>query len=262
MSAGGTKTWLERTWRRGRSVATRIGRAQSRSRRLQDSRRHWSATSDPEWAANSHWRSGLADEDWLATGRDHLEMYEMFARALEVSSRPHTVIEWGCGGGANAVVFAPIADEFIAVDISADSVHECVKQVRSVCDTPVVPVIIDIENPGAAVETRHGSCDLFVCVYVLELTPSRDDALQIIRIARDVLVPGGMAFVQFKYETSSRRTRSHRRDYRHNFANMTTFAIDEFWSQATECGLTPRLLTLVPQNRLDRRYAYCALIKP
>jgi hypothetical protein len=262
VSAGGTNTWLTRTWRRGRSVATRIGRTQTRSHRIQDSRRHWSATSDPEWAANSHWRSGLADEDWLATGRDHFAMYEVFARALDLTSRPHTVIEWGCGGGANAVVFAPIANTFIAADISAESVDECVRQVRSVCDTPVEPVVIDIENPGGAVDAWRGSCDLFVCVYVLELTPSRDDAWEIMRIARDLLVPGGMAFVQFKYETSSWRTRSHRRDYRHNFANMTTFAVDEFWSEAIGCGLTPRLITLVPQNRLDKRYAYCALIKP
>ncbi|KWX66077.1 hypothetical protein ASJ79_06780 [Mycobacterium sp. NAZ190054] len=38
--------------------------------------------------------------------------------------------------------------------------------------------------------------------------------------------------------------------------------MEEFWNLAAECGLTPRLITLVPENRLDSRYAYYALTNP
>jgi hypothetical protein len=83
-----------------------------------------------------------------------------------------------------------------------------------------------------------------------------------VRIAERLLVDGGIAFVQVKYHNADRNTRGHKRNYRRNLANMTTFGIDEFWLRAQECGLTPRLITLVPRNRLDSRYAYYALTKP
>ncbi len=76
------------------------------------------------------------------------------------------------------------------------------------------------------------------------------------------LVSGGIAFVQVKYHNADGRTRGHRRNYRRNLADMTTFGIDEFWLQAEECGLTPRPVSLGPRNRLDSRYAYYALTKP
>ena len=37
--------------------------------------------------------------------------------------------------------------------------------------------------------------------------------------------------------------------------------IDEFWTAATSCGLRPELVTLVPKNDLDERYAYFLLTK-
>jgi hypothetical protein len=64
-----------------------------------------------------------------------------------------------------------------------------------------------------------------------------------------------------KYHTADWRPRVYKRDYARSLSTMTTFAIDEFWSLTTECGLTPRLVTLVPENHLDTRYAYYALTK-
>jgi hypothetical protein len=236
--------------------------AQGISRRIADARNYWSASSGESWPSNSHWRNGLGDEAWLEVGRDHLSIFQRFAKGLDLPPSPGRVIEWGCGGGANAVAFAPTASRFLAADVASESVTECLAQVRAVCQTPVVPVHIDIENPERAVEGREESCDTFLCLYVIELTAGAEEALRIVRIAEQLLVSGGMAFIQVKYRTAARRTRGHRRDYRRNLANMTTFGIDEFWLRAIDCGLTPKLITLVPRNRLDTRYAYYALMKP
>jgi hypothetical protein len=172
------------------------------------------------------------------------------------------LVEWGFGGGANAVAFAPRSTKFVAADVSATSLLECERQVRNECDTPVETILIDIEHPERAVADRDDSCDVFLCIYVLELTAGREEALRILRIAGRLLVSGGIAFIQVKYHTSSARARGHIRNYRENLASMTTFGIDEFWLCASECGLTPRYLTLLPENRLDKRYAYYALTKP
>ena len=242
--------------------AVRLRGFQALHRRVGDAGRYWSDDSEVGWKANSHWRGGLSDPDWAQVGLDHLAMFDTFAKALDLPDHPATVIEWGCGGGANAVAFAPRCSHFIAADVSADSVAECVRQVGQVCDTPTTGLLIDINDAYAATVGRENTCDVFLCLYVVELTAGPEEALRILDAAQRVLVDGGLAMIQVKYHTTDRATRGHGRNYRRNLANMTTFAIDDFWIQAARHGLTPRLITLVPQNRLDVRYAYYALTKP
>lgn len=189
-------------------------------------------------------------------------MFHQFAKALDLSDNLGVVVEWGCGGGANAVAFAPKAEKFIAADVSAQSVAECVRQVEAACDTPTESLVIDIGHPEEATVGLEGTCDVFLCLYVLELTADPGEALRILRIAENLMASGGIAFVQVKYHNADWRTKGHKRNYRRNLANMTTFGIDEFWLHAEQCGLMPRLVTLVPRNRLDSRYAYYALTKP
>jgi len=231
-------------------------------RRLGDADLYWSNRRDDGWKANSHWRGVLSDAEWASVGSDHLAMFDTFTKALGVSSRPATVIEWGCGGGANAVLFARRCTHFIAADVSADSVDECVRQISAVCDTPTTRLVIDVNDPQAATLGRESTCQVFLCFYVVELTAGPEEALRILDAAQRLLIDGGMAMIQVKYHSTDTTTRGRGRDYRRNLANMTTFAIDDFWIQAARHGLTPRLITLVPQNRFDERYAYYALTKP
>ena len=224
---------------------------------------YWSAPDgEQSWESNSHWRQGIGDAAFEEVGRDHWEIYRRFARALRVAA-PGTVIEWGAGGGANAVAFAPHAERFIAADISADNLAECARQVEAVCDTPLEIRRIELTDPDAALDGLRYSCDTFLCLYVLEVTTGPPAVRDILGVAQRVLRPGGMAFVQMKYHTGDRRTRGRPGlTYTRNLALSTTFTIEEFWRLADECGLAPQLITLVPRNRLDSRYAYYALVKP
>ncbi len=223
---------------------------------------YWAGAADEHWKSNSHFRDGLGAEAFDEVGRDHLALYQVFARALPREVDPGVVVEWGCGGGANAIAFAPLATEFIGVDVSAESLAECADQVGRVCSTPVRTRTVDLADPAAAATGLDGTCDTFLCLYVIELTSGPEAALDIVRIAERLLKPGGLAMIQVKYHTADLRTRGrHRRNYASNVAATTTFAIDEFWLRAQDCGLQPRLITLVPQNRLDVRYAYYALTK-
>jgi len=259
---GSTLGTVRQALRRLRASARRLLGHQPLQRRIDDAGRYWSDDSDDGWKANSHWRGGLSDAEWSSVGTDHVAMFEMFTKALDLPARPATVIEWGCGGGANAVVFAPRCAHFIAADVSVDSVDECVRQVGAICDTPTTGLIIDIGDPETATVGRENTCDVFLCLYVVELTAGPEEALRILDAAQRLLIDGGMAMIQVKYHTTNAATRGRGRNYRRHLANMTTFAIDDFWIQAAGHGLTPRLITLVPQNRLDVRYAYYALTKP
>jgi SAM-dependent methyltransferase len=243
----------------------RLGLKQSASQRLDDADEYWSEAGTEKWRSDSHWRGASAfgsDDDWLAVGADHVELTRRLAPGVLDRDPAPRILEWGVGGGANAVHFAPLAAEFIAVDIVQKSLDESGRQVRATCDTSYRPMLADIAHPEGIAADNLGVCDLFLCFYVLELVPSEEYGLRLVRIAQRLLSPGGVAIVQIKYSTADRRTRSHSRRYRRNLGSMTSYAIDEFWVAAERCGFAPRTVALVPKNRLDERYAYFALEKP
>ena len=239
----------------------RFGLTQPESRRARDAATYWGDPSAPNWQSNSHWREGLVEE-WDAVGRDSLDISERLVRVTGSGLPTRRTVEWGCGGGANAVHFAPRCEEFVAVDVVAASLDECERQVRKACATPVRKVLVDLPAPEAAVgRIGRGSCDLFISFYVFELVPSREYGARLLSVARDLLAPGGVAVIQVKYATVEAMTRSRRRAYRRDPAAMTTYPIDEFWITASERGLTPHALSIVPFNALDQRYAYFVLTK-
>lgn len=246
-------------------VRGKLGLLDSEQKLASDSQHYWSKPETEAQRFNSHWRGqGEFSDDarWLAIGRQHLDLFEQFSRALELKRPLQRIVEWGCGGGANAVHFGPLTSEFVGVDIAQASLDECGRQLASAApQTRYVPLLLQVENPEAAITALEGRCDLFLCVYVFELLPSPAYARRILRVASQLLSPDGMALIQIKYRTADRRTASRGWNYVRNLAHNTTFGIDEFWMEAEAAGLRPRLLSLMPTQPLlrEERYAYFAL---
>ena len=244
-------------------VLTRVGLAQSEAALTRDAQSYWSNPSEKHWADNSHFRLGgdLGEEAWNQIGQQHLDLWRRCARFMSFERPLQRVVEWGCGGGANAVQFAPLtSDVFIGVDVADRSVYECQKEVEAVCDTPFVPVVIDVASPELATRAITDPVDLILCLYVFELIPTPEYGRRLLRIFRDLLADDGLALVQIKYRTRSWLTAPRRRRYRGStVASMTTYRIEEFWTAASACGLKPELVTLVPKNPLDERYGYFLL---
>jgi SAM-dependent methyltransferase len=248
-------------------TAVKLGRRHSEERLVADAGAVWNGGADDTWRNNSHFRDGsvFGDADWAEIGREHWALFNRLSRTANWTADRGDfgrVVEWGCGGGANAVTFAPHAGkEFVGVDIDPRTLAECERQVTAATDAPFRGVLADAANPEATALTMD-ECDLWTSFYVLELVPSPDYGLRLMKIAHDMLSPGGLAFVQIKYNTGSWRTRSRLRGYRSSTAaGMTTYGIDEFWSAMVGIGFTPEGLHLVPSNRLDSRYAYFLLRK-
>lgn len=259
---------LRRAGIRAEAVAQRalgtVGVRQSDARITADAQQYWTDAGDARWKADSHWQeAGVFGGDlWRQIGQRHLTLFERGARTVEFTRPWGRVVEWGCGGGANAVHFAPRCREFVGVDISAESLRECARQVGAACDTPFRPVLVEAARPEHAVGQIGPGCDVFLCCYVFELIPSPEYGARLLRIARDLLAPGGLALIQVKYDEGRFRTRPRRRAYRSGVAEMTTYPIPEFWQLAATCGLRPESIELVPRNELDERYAYFLLSRP
>ena len=244
-----------------RLLVTRFGPARPQE---QEAQQFWTRGAGDGWRNNSHWRDGSQFHGtglWEAVGREHIELYQRLRQASAVKPAPvERAVDWGCGGGANAVAFAGLASEIVGVDVAVDSVKECARQVANAGTTPFTPVVANVSRPELAAATIARPVSLFLCLYVLELVPDKEYGLRLMRIAYDLLCEGGQAFVQIKYSTGSWRTSSRRRGYRRDLAGVT-YRIDEFWTAMQQIGFRPEAVSLVPANDLDERYAYFLLTR-
>lgn len=243
-----------------------LGLVESEDKLVKDSQEFWNNQQDADLHKyTSHWRGGGVfkdDEQWLRVGRGHVALFEQFAKSVDLQTPVNRIVEWGCGGGANAVAFAPLCREFVGVDIAQSSLDECSKQMKSFGYDYFKPVLIDAAKPEGAV-TQTDTCDVFVCVYVFEALPTPEYGMRILKLAHTLIRDGGLAMIQIKYPSNAARTRSRRWNYAKNLANNVTYGLEEFWIEAQKIGFTPKAISLVPkvEELHDERYAYFALSK-
>ena len=247
-------------------VRQAIGFNTSEAKLIGESQTYWNDPSDGTLHQNSHWRGvGIFADDarWLALGYEHLRIYQEFARAVGLNGSPRHIVEWGCGGGMNAVHFGCLTEQFYGIDISPSTLKECEKQMRAAGLNNFIPVLIDAADPEAAAGQVRGPCELLISTYVFELLPTPEYGIRVLRVAHELLAPGGVAMIQIKYSEGDAKTRSRGWAYARNLAWNATYRIEGFWQTARSCGFTPRMITLLPEQPLvnDRNYAYFLLQK-
>lgn len=240
----------------------RIGWPQSEARMTSDAQHYWRQKS-AKHALNSHWRSAMEPGVWEALGQFHRGLFERFVPEFRGSRSMPRMIEWGCGGGANAIAFADLVEEFIGVDLSLESLDECGRQLAG-HEVRYTPQIVTASQPESILDSLKHPVDLFLCTFVFELLPTESVAKRILNVAHQCLREGGVAMIQVKYSTSDPATRSRHFAYRLDLANTTTFPIEQFWELACQSGFSPRCVHLLPIAPLvhDERYAYFFLDRP
>lgn len=222
----------------------------------------WNDLRTPVRRQDAHWRGhGVFADDavWLGVGRAHVELLERaLARRGERLQAPR-VVEWGCGGGANAVHFGRDASVFYGVDLSAESLSECARQMAAEGLGCFVPVQVEANRPRDALARIEAPVDLFLCLYVIELLPTEAHALEVMDIAAELLRPGGWALVHIRRAKPGRGSRPW--DYAGNMAMNVRFTVDAFGRACSERGLEVRHVETrdeVPELN-ERDYVYFVL---
>ncbi len=233
----------------------------------QAANRYWNNFENPQRATDSHWRGHgpFADDAlWLKLGRTH---HELLQQQLSSQSRPFApcrVVEWGCGGGMNAVHFGRGAQRYYGVDLSPQSLAECARQMAAEGLPGFVPVLVDANEPRSALAVINEPCDLFICTYVFELLPGVEHALQILQLAFDLMAPQGQALVHIRCPTASLGGRSRPWDYEGNMTHNVTFSIPVFRAACEAQGfvvLGVQPVAAVPELN-EKNYAFFVLEKP
>lgn len=216
----------------------------------------------------SHWEGAGPWQDrdrWRAIGRAHFEMFEKLCRYACVHRPLGKAIEWGCGGGANAIHFVDDVREFCGVEISQANLDECGRVLARANFHGFRPVLVPSEKPEQVRTLLDTSYDFFLCTYVYELLPGKQYCERITRLAYELLAPAGLALIQIRYDEGSERSRQQRVDYYRHSSRFTSFRIEEFWELAGRIGFRPLYVSLIPKESYEYSgdlYAYFALMKP
>jgi SAM-dependent methyltransferase len=243
---------------------------QPEARLTRDAQTYWTDESRPIMPQQRHWRGAgpFADEErWLALGRENLALFDHLAptAGLAPGGPLGRVVDWGCGGGANAVHFAPRAEGgYVGVDVARPNLDECSRQLQGIGAAAFTPVLIDAARPEGVLErVPAGSCDLFHCLYVFEIFPSPEYGLRVVRIAHALLRQGGAAFVQIRFDRGSVRTAPRRWGYVRNQSDMATWRAEAFWEAAQAVGFAPQAAFFLSYQPLNQQsnYAYFLMTK-
>lgn len=247
-----------------------VGLAQSEEELIRVSMEYWNEgdRAGIDLKDYSHWLGAGPWQDrerWLKLGRVHFRMYE---RLTLVASTPRPLkraVEWGCGGGANAIHFVNEVEEFYGIEIAQPSLDECARVLAAAGFRGFRPVLISAESPEQALELAGGQFDFFLSAYVFELIPGKQYGKRVLRVAYDLLRPGGLALIQIRYDDGSERSTQKHLDYYKNSSRFTSYRVEEFWVIAEQIGFLPEYVTLVPEKTEEFSgdlYAYFALVKP
>jgi len=208
----------------------------------------------------SHWRGvgRWGEAEWLDIGRRNLARYRRLVAATEDAGPVGRLLEWGPGGGANAVAFASVASSLVGVDISAANLAECARQAAGAGGAPFTPICIDPDRPESIAERLPHGVDGVLSTAVFQHFPSAAYGARVLGTLARVLRAGGRGLVQIRYEGDSAAFRSKHRDYARHAVTFTSHGIEEFWQAVERAGLVPLWVELEPHAH----YAYYAFQRP
>lgn len=226
-----------------------------------DAARFWAGSGGDEHMRDlSHWygEGRWADKDkWDRIGQAHLRMLEKLCLLADVTEPIENMVEWGPGGGLNAVHFCATVPVFYGVDISAANLTECQRQVEARGLKGFRPVLIDIDKLERCLELVEEPVDFFLSTAVYQHFPSKEYGIRVTELAAGLLGDGGVALIQIRYDDGSPRLKAKKSNYEKNVVTFTSYEIHEFWQIAIDVGMEPLAVSLDPKVA----YAYFFLKK-
>jgi len=221
----------------------------------------WNESKESEFIQDqAHWR-GIGrwenDENWINIGKSRQEMYQKLEQILPFKPNKNTMVEWGPGGGSNILAFSNEFKEIVGVDISSETLKQCINQVKSIENFKFIPELIEADQPELIRENYIGYFDFFLSTAVYQHFPSKQYAKKINQIAYDLLKDNGTAIIQIRYDDNNWRYHSKLFGYRKKFIAFTSFGISEFNKNLEKIGFVVESIIL----KSNTNYAYFLLRK-
>jgi hypothetical protein len=189
--------------------------------------------------AGSHWLNqgeGWTDTVWRGYGEFHLQLIKDGLGLAGRTSPVHSVVDWGSGGGANAVAICPTVDHYFGVDISQSNLDECVRQTQALGITNFKPILIPAARPEEVLQ-QVNAADCFLSTAVYQHFPGRNYARRVTDIAKGLLTDDGIAVINIRYANLKRQVRNWRRSYKSHATHFNHYTVWEFEMEMAYAGM-------------------------
>ena len=226
-----------------------------------DAKEYWSGSETAVHQRDmSHWlgEGRWADQaGWRRIGEEHFELHRILLKLAGRTEPIRTMMEWGQGGGANAIRFANDVSTYIGVDISAPNLKECARQLESRGHRNFRGILIDPAKPESVLAECDQRLDFFMSTAVFQHFPNKEYGIRVTKIAHQLLADDGIAMIQTRYDNGNAYYKSKTQDYKTNVITFTSYMIDEYWNVVRDLGFRPLALILRPETN----YAYYLLAR-
>ena len=201
------------------------------------------------WLGEGRWKN---HKKWFEIGEQHYKMFKELVSISNCNLSFDTMIEWGPGGGSNAIAFSRKFQTYYGVDISVANLMECEKQLQKNNYKGFRQVLFNDLNDKILIDIIHEPVSFFLSTAVFQHFPSKEYGARVLKIIYQILDNNGIALIQIRYDNGSSLFRDKKINYTKNVATFTSYKIDEFWDLLIELGFSPLLCKLNTENN----YAY------
>jgi len=233
--------------------------SESDTKILTDSQAFWSSSDKlndikdhAHWKGEGRWKD---EEKWLGIGRNHINLLKSFIKYLNYDKSIDSVLEWGSGGGSNAIAFSQLAKRYYGVDTSEPTLEQCRNELSTIHNLEFKPILIDIDYPEKVVEEIDQKCDLFLSTAVFQHFPSKQYGIRVTKLAYEILNDKSLAIIQVRYEGDDIKFKPKRKFYNQNVITFTSYKIEEYWDVLINTGFKPEYTIL--DSSINYAYYFC-----
>jgi hypothetical protein len=217
----------------------------------------WENHDDKEYIKDqSHWR-GIGrwknDSDWINIGKSTLQRLKWIMRAdgieFEEEGKKNTILEWGPGGGANAVGLMKYCNQYYGIDISKLNLDEAARVMQSEGSNAFIPIHLKT-SPNVALDfIPEESIDIFISTAVFQHFPSKEYGMQVLKVMRKLLKKKSISYIQFRFDNGNPKYKPNESisDYKNRHIYSNSYSIDEFWAILVDLGYKPLCVSNVSQ---------------
>jgi SAM-dependent methyltransferase len=228
---------------------------------MRDAKTFWAqGASDDTLKDLAHWRHvGRWSDDaaWLEIGKTHYAMiHQMLSQHSPWQERNYAmlrVVDFGCGGGANALELCRHFGHVYGVDISEPTLTECRRQVDLLgLDNKFIPILIPIDYPEDCLDKIGEKVHIFLSTAVYQHFPSKQYGVRVTELASNMLTHPGFALIQIRYDDADEpRFRPKKRNYCADAVTFMSYRSDEFAAICRNSGFEVLSSKKVPEVNYD-----------
>jgi ubiquinone/menaquinone biosynthesis C-methylase UbiE len=184
------------------------------------------------------------------------QVFDNFAQSLSKDCTKLVALEWGCGGGANAVELCKKFKKIFLVDISEQSIAACKERLESAGVSNFE--FIHLSTLRDFEKLKNIRVDAIFSTAVFQHFPSKEYAREVLLEMSKILSSKGFIMIQVRQVIEAELPKEKVMQYAKEAIVAITFSGDEFCGYLAHAGFLKKYTSELYQSD----YLYCFAIKP